>query len=212
VLTGNDYVRRRTITDWMNVVTDVTLGADLTGQNDSTQAIKTAISMAAAQTAQNGDIVTGGVVYLPTGAYKVGSLSGSGVASAAVAPIYIRGTGPQSTTIQFYGSGACISLYQNYVPKDGSSGIRVWGGGISDLTIDGSYTTAVASGLHVGDMKFAEFCRINIRHFNQRVPSAPGWITAHSGLKTAAIPLQLYACKPEGYVQLRRPYHRRQPR
>ncbi len=53
------------ITDWINVVTDVSPGADPTGKNDSASAINTAIGVAAGQP-------TGGVVYLPTGTYKVG--------------------------------------------------------------------------------------------------------------------------------------------
>jgi Pectate lyase superfamily protein len=54
------------ITDWVNVVTDVTPGADPTGATDSASAIQAAINAAAALT-------NNGAVYFPTGTYLIES-------------------------------------------------------------------------------------------------------------------------------------------
>lgn len=163
------------ITDWINVTdpNQVTNPADPTGQRDSQPGIQQAIDIAAAQLLDG--IYTGGVVYLPTGVYRVNETVAYAPTPPAIAPVYIRGAGPQSTTIKYYGSNDCISMYQNYHPSGGASGILAWGGGISDLTIEGGNSTAGSVGLHVGDMKYAEFRRINIRHFNKQT-SIGAWL------------------------------------
>jgi hypothetical protein len=158
------------ITDWINVVTDVTPPADPTGQKDSTAAIQAAINLAAAQQLPNGTL-TGGVVYLPTGQYLVSSI----LTAKAVAPIYIVGDGTQATQINYTGSSACIRMYNSYKPSGGNDSIEVWGGGVRDLTIDGTNAGAGASGLHCGDLKYASFQRLVIQHFN--LPGSIGlWI------------------------------------
>ena len=58
-------------------------------------------------------------------------------------PVYIRGAGRWATTISYYGSGDCLRIYGTEYP---------YGGGITDLTIDGTNASAGAVGLHMGDI------------------------------------------------------------
>lgn len=120
--------------DWVNVVTQ--FGADPTGTNDSAAAINNAIN----SLPLSGSPGVGGVVYFPAGTYKVAST----ITVSAVAPVYLRGAGTQATTIAFYGTGDCFRMFNNYVPSGGSASILVWGGGVSDMTIDGSNATIVS--------------------------------------------------------------------
>src|SRR5277367_3513720 len=122
-------------TDWLNVVTRY--GADSTGSTDATAAIQAAVTAAID--------AGGGVVYLPSGSYKVESTITGNVTGVAV---YIIGDGNWATTIYFYGSGDCLRIY------DTTSDRTVNGGGVVGMTIDGTNSSgsAASSALHMGDM------------------------------------------------------------
>jgi hypothetical protein len=162
-----DAATSPSITDWINVVSDVTHPADPTGRNDSTQGIQEAIDIVSAQAAADGT-PTGGVVYLPTGRYLVSGVvngTASPLTVKTAAPIYIVGAGRQATQINYTGTGDCLRMYNPHVPTGGPDSITVWGGGVLDLTIDGTNAAAGTSGLHIGDMKRAHV-DVTIQHFN----------------------------------------------
>ena len=129
-------------TDWINVVTQ--FGADPTGVADSTTAIQNALDALPAG---------GGCVYLPSGTYMVTStLTYTGLYG------YIRGDGRWATQISYTGSGDCLRIY--YADTTGV----ITGGGVLDLTIDGTSASAGACGLHYGDMRAGEL-RLAVRSF-----------------------------------------------
>jgi hypothetical protein len=117
--------------DWVNVVS---YGADPTGAVDSTSAIQDAIGALPK---------TGGVVYLPAGAYQVSS-----TLTCTTVPAYFLGDGAWATTLKFTGTGDCVRIYD---PTTYSSRTR-YAGGFSGITIDGTGAGAGSSGLHVGDL------------------------------------------------------------
>jgi hypothetical protein len=124
--------------------------ATATYGTDNTGAFKAAIALLPA---------TGGVVYIPAGTYLIaqgGQVIASNATGTPPSPIYLRGAGRQATQINFSDStGACFRMYNNYVPSGGPTSIEVWGGGVEDLTIDGSTSGNGSVGLHIGDMKRA---------------------------------------------------------
>ena len=129
--------------DWLNVVT--MFGADPTGVADSTTAIQNAINAVPSN---------GGVVYLPAGTYKVSStLTYTGLYGC------IRGDGRWATTISFTGTGDCLRIYNT-----STTGLLT-GGGVRDLTIDGTSAGAGSTGLHYGDMRAGEL-RLAVQNFS----------------------------------------------
>ena len=116
---------------WINVVAS---GADPTGAMDSTTAIQTAISALP---------VTGGVVYMPAGTYKV-----SGTLTCTTVPAYFLGDGIWATTLAFSGSGDCVRIYD---PTTYSGRTR-FSGGFCGITIDGTSAGDASTGLHLGDL------------------------------------------------------------
>jgi hypothetical protein len=146
---------------WLGAVANVlAFGADPTGAADSTAAFNAAYNSLPI----TGTPGIGGVVYAPAGTYKI---SGT-LQLNAVAPVYLKGDGPQATTLAFtaFGPSDAVSMFNNYHPGGGgSSSILVWGGGVSDLTIDGTNATPGSVGLHMGDMKYAHLERVNIQNF-----------------------------------------------
>jgi hypothetical protein len=63
-----------------------------------------------------------------------------------VTPTFIRGAGRWATQINYLGSGDCIRMLNTNYAGDG-----FWGGGVLDLYINGSGSSAPATGLHIGD-------------------------------------------------------------
>ena len=122
--------------DWFNV-TSATYdgGADNTGASDSTGAFKAAIAAAVG--------AGGGVVYIPAGKYTISS-----TLTCTTVPVYFVGDGAWATTIDYTGSGDCLRIYS----ATAWSSRTQWGGGVIGVTIDGSGTTAAATGVHVGDL------------------------------------------------------------
>lgn len=147
------------ITDWINIVTDVSPGADPTGTTDSASAINRAIAALPA---------SGGVVYFPTGTYKVKSATIAAVlGSSSTGPIYLRGAGKDVTILEYYGSGDCIRMYNSVTPGAGWSvpAATFEGGGISDMTIDGWNAGSGATGIHIGDNNGYELRGLRIQNF-----------------------------------------------
>lgn len=143
-------------TSWANILS---FGADPTGTNDSTSAINAALNSLPI----SGSPGVGGVVYFPAGTYKTTTT----ITCNAVAPVYFMGDGPQVTRINYYGTGDCISMYNNYTPAGGPASILVWGGGVEGMTIDGTNATGTTmAGLHIGDMKYAAVRRVHIQNFS----------------------------------------------
>jgi hypothetical protein len=105
---------------------------------------------------------TGGVVYFPAGNFVVGT--GGAIVASAVAPIYFRGAGRQATQLDFVGTGDCLRMYNSYLPGGGPTSIEVWGGGIEDMTVDGTCAGNSSTGVHIGDMK-RPHVDVNIQNF-----------------------------------------------
>jgi hypothetical protein len=63
-----------------------------------------------------------------------------------VTPTFIRGAGRWATEIRYVGTGDCIRMLNTSYGGNGN-----WGGGVLDLYINGTGSTAPATGLHVGD-------------------------------------------------------------
>lgn len=127
--------------DWFNV-TDY--GAKGNGTHDDTSAIQSAIAAVPA---------SGGVVYFPAAApsYLVTSTITIQIGNSGQGPIFLVGDGRDVTVVTFTGTGACFHMYNPTFPGTGFPGIVTWGGGVKDLTIDGTNTTGQSSGLHIGD-------------------------------------------------------------
>ena len=64
----------------------------------------------------------------------------------AQAQVYIQGSGRWATIANAVGTGDVIRMYN---PHYGGGGL--WGGGVKDLTIDGTSAGAGSTGLHIGD-------------------------------------------------------------
>ena len=143
VVTAGAYTQLRG-TDWLNVVTQ--FGADPTGVADSTTAIQNAINALSA--------TAGGVVYLPAGTFKVTTT----LTVNSLLYAYVQGDGRWATTIKFTGTGDCLRIYNT-----DTTGILT-GGGVLDLTIDGTSAGNSSAGLHFGDMRATEL-RIAVQNF-----------------------------------------------
>lgn len=120
--------------DWINVASSA-YGADPTGASDSTAAFKSAIAAASA----NG----GGVVYIPSGTYKISS-----TLTSTTVPVYFIGDGAWASIISFTGTGDCFRIYDS-----SAYGQRTkFAGGFIGITLDGSDAGAGSTGIHVGDL------------------------------------------------------------
>jgi hypothetical protein len=124
---------------WVNVVT--AFGADPTGTNDSTSAIQNAIN---SLTTTGGHYLNGqshqggGVIYLPAGIYTVNS-----TITVNAGGITLMGDGRWSTFINHAGTGDCVRMVGPVVNTSM--------GGIKQIMINGTYATAPATALHIGD-------------------------------------------------------------
>ena len=119
-------------------------GADPTGTNDSTAAIQAAVSALSS---------AGGVIYFPTGTYKVSS-----TVTISIAGVTLQGDGLWSSVINYTGSGDCIRMYASLGYTSG------FGGGIKGITVDGTSASAGACGVHVGDIYQLEW-DVGVRKF-----------------------------------------------
>lgn len=137
---------------WVNVVT--AFGADPTGTSDSTGAIQNAINSLSTTGGRylNGrDQQGGGVIYLPAGSYKVSS-----TITINVGAITLMGDGRWSTFIQYIGTGDCLRMV--------GQAPNVQMGGVKQLMIEGTNSTAPATALHMGDGIQYEL-DVNIQNF-----------------------------------------------
>lgn len=141
---------------WYNIIG---YGADPTGASDSTDAIQSAISDCSSS--------GGGIVYMPTGTYKVDSTISADLANAAV---YVVGEGNWATFIYYYGGGDCFRLYSSYDYESRTA----YGSGIRGLTIDGTNASGSANGLHVGDL-FRFEIDITVQFFTYDTSSIGVW-------------------------------------
>lgn len=116
-------------------------GADPTGTNDSTAAIQAALNAVPS---------TGAVVVIPAGTYKTTSTLN------IIKPLtFVQGAGQRISTIKYYGTGDCIYMHaDNYTDF---SNFLFEGGGIKGITVDGTNSTGVATGLNFGDWYTCEF-------------------------------------------------------
>ena len=144
----NSAVNR--VTDWVNVVSR---GADPTGGTAIDTIVNSLISGLPSQ---------GGVIYFPTGTYKVGSgLSGT---LASTQTVTLTGDGASATLLDYYGSTDTIRLYNATV--FGSGGGTSFFSGVRNLTIDGTHAIGgSAAGLHLGDITFPQVKDIIIQNF-----------------------------------------------
>lgn len=113
-----------------------TYGAVGDGTTDDTTAIQAAITAA---------MVNGGIVYFPAGTYKITStLNIKNSAASKKSGVWFVGQGMQSTTIKSYCTSNNNPLFRiRGVPTSGPSGTYFWwGGGFSNLYLDGTNATA----------------------------------------------------------------------
>jgi hypothetical protein len=133
------------------------LGADPTGVTESSAAFNSAL---ANLPTENG--VPAGVIEFGPGAYKIGSTT---QLTALQPQVTVIGAGMGATTVFYYGSGDCFRWqYPTFTGGSAFPGVP-WGGGIFDLTVDGTHATAAACGLHYGDMEGFQYGRIVVQNF-----------------------------------------------
>jgi hypothetical protein len=138
--------------DWINVAS---LGADPTG----TTAVDTLVNAVVAGLGSQG-----GVIYFPTGTYKVST--GLTALLAGTQTVTIKGDGASATILEYYGSGDCVRLYNNQSYVYGSpDGAASYFSGLSDLTIDGTNGTGSPVGLHLGDITFLQVQGVIVQNF-----------------------------------------------
>jgi len=90
---------------------------------------------------------TGGTIWLAPGIFYVAT----GTVVIDTPQVKIKGMIRWGTLIHAVGTGDCIRMYN---PSYGGNGL--WGGGVEDVTIDGSLATAPVNLLHIGDMEQME--------------------------------------------------------
>lgn len=135
--------------DWVNVVA---LGADPTGAAACDTIVNNAVTALGSQ---------GGVIYFPTGTYKVSS--GLVAHLAGTQTVTIRGDGASATILNYYGSGDCIRIYNSSAA--GSGGAESYFSGVRDLTVDGTNGTGSPVGIHAGDITFLQLQGLVIQNF-----------------------------------------------
>lgn len=94
-------------------------------------------------------------VFLLPGTYYVDSTVSMGIGQRLI------GAGINATIVNWTGTGDCFS--QTY--SGPYSGLTTVGGGITDLTIDGTSSTAPSAGIHAGDIESLCYDRTFIRNF-----------------------------------------------
>jgi hypothetical protein len=106
---------------------------------------------------------TGGTVYMTAGIFYV--KTGQLTILQSSGTVFLAGAGIGSTVIYAIGGGDTIRMYNPVSPPGGFTGLTVYGGGVLDLTIDGSLASPGAVGLHIGDGEHYQV-RVQIQHFN----------------------------------------------
>lgn len=136
-VTANSVTGAVSGVDWLNV-TAAQYGADPTGAQDSTAAIQAALN----QIIANG----GGVVYLPTGNYKILG----GLTYASNVPLRITGDGPQSSNIRMANPGTS-STYLS-ITQTGSFGQQLGNDGtviIENLSFYNDHFAGAAADVNI---------------------------------------------------------------
>lgn len=154
------------VSEWVTAAVNAqAYGATGNGTTDDTAAIQSAVKA-----------VSGGVIFLPPGTYKVTStievpwnniLAGSGRGT-----VVMFSTGSASGS----GSGDAFQMLGIAKPSENYSTQEDQSGGFRDLMIDGSNasTAAASTGIHIGDALGYELTNVFIRNFTQ-----PGSIGLH---------------------------------
>ena len=101
--------------------------------------------------ALNAAIARGGPVYVEPGIYTF-----SQTFNVPAVPTYIYGSGAESTVFRFIGSGDFLRV---------TSPVLFAGGGIRDLTIDGSASAPGSTGIHMGDISFYNLQDVIVKNF-----------------------------------------------
>lgn len=102
----------------------------------------------------------GGRIYVPAGSYDL-NCSGSGIGGdVAGTQIFWQGDGRYNTFLNGHGSGVLFKVADSTL----WSSKTVNGGGIIDLTLDGSGTTGTTDGFLLDSINLFEF-KVNIRNF-----------------------------------------------
>lgn len=127
---------------------------DTTGVKD-TSTFSSLVSAAAAG--------SGGTITLGAGSFYINS--NQVTARMSGGPVFITGAGIGTTTLYVLGSGDGLRMFNPTSPPGGFTGLTVFGGGVLDLTLDGSLASAGATGLHIGDGECYQV-RCQIQHFN----------------------------------------------
>lgn len=142
------------------LVNVVELGADPSGKADSAPAIQAAIDRITA---------TGGTVYLPAGNYRIGkTLEWINPAKDRSSGILFLGDGMHSTVLRSaVQSGPLLRV--RGVPLQGPvSTTFFWGGGIQQLTLDGSAGAKEGhDGIEVMGWWYGELSQLRIRNFSR---------------------------------------------
>lgn len=133
-------------------------GATGDGATDDTTAIQAAVT--ALKTA------TVGVLYFPTGSYKITStidLQAKTLSAEEHALTYaVRGDGSSATSLLYSGSGPCVKVTDPaFDANHATLGSSVWEG----FAIDGTAAAAGASGIQFGDVSGGKFVDLTIQNF-----------------------------------------------
>lgn len=148
-LNGNKVTNASNLANVYNVVS---YGADPTGSTACDTIVNAIISALPTQ---------GGVIYFPTGTYKVSTVLTALLAGTQT--VTIKGDGASSTVLNYYGTGDCIRMYNS--SAYGSGGAQSYFSGIHDLTIDGTHGTGSPVGLHAGDITAIQTSGLVIQNF-----------------------------------------------
>lgn len=134
-------------------------GADPTGTADSTAAFNAALAALPTKTIWANPLtstgatatVPQGTILIPAGTFKFGSL---GADTNNIGPcVNIIGAGRNATTINYYGAGDCLRLYNPVLPASNTlDTMAALAGTVNGFIIDGKNATAGACGLHYGDV------------------------------------------------------------
>ena len=90
----------------------------------------------------------------------------TGVLQLLQPPQYLDGAGKDLTILYAVGSGDTVRLPNPTPATQGFGTVSAWGGGVSNMTIDGTFAGAGAVGVHFGDAEEMEFNGLMVQHFN----------------------------------------------
>jgi hypothetical protein len=141
----NDGIRLGQTRQVYNVLT---YGADPTGTSDSGPAFNDAVAALPSD---------GGVIYVPTGSYKIATTITIEIPEGST--IILKGDGYQNTVLLSYVTGDCVRMY-------GNTSATSWsvGSGVIDIGIDGTNAGNSSNGLHIGDFSSMK-TEVYVQHF-----------------------------------------------